>query len=208
MTAPAVTVHPQEFKFVTFDATLIERIAAQLAEALGIDRPMVIEVDEQRLAAPQLLADDEPERAPLAGPVAGDVLVVGADAVADLPLGDLVHLVEDELQRADLGAAPVDGAEHLEVALERARRTAVAAGEVAVVVRRHAGTVAAGAPGRCRVRRGCCGPARYAAVDADLTMRSVRLSSTATVTPSWFLISSRSVTTPRVSSFEIGRAHV
>lgn len=46
MTAPAVTVHPQEFKFVSFDATLIERIAAQLAEALGIDRPMVIEVDE------------------------------------------------------------------------------------------------------------------------------------------------------------------
>lgn len=42
----SVTVEPQEFKFVDFDAALIERVAQQLSEAVGIDRPVRVEVDE------------------------------------------------------------------------------------------------------------------------------------------------------------------
>ena len=41
-----VTVAPHEFRFVTFDAALIERVADELVAALGIDRPVHIEVDE------------------------------------------------------------------------------------------------------------------------------------------------------------------
>ncbi len=41
-----VTVTPQTFQFVHFDAALIERVAASLVAALGLDRPVVIEVDE------------------------------------------------------------------------------------------------------------------------------------------------------------------
>jgi len=41
-----VTVTPQEFKFVAFDAALIERVANDLLASLGLDRNVVIEVDE------------------------------------------------------------------------------------------------------------------------------------------------------------------
>jgi hypothetical protein len=42
----SVTVQPQQFSFVNFDAGLIERVAVGMAEAIGIDRPVHIEVDE------------------------------------------------------------------------------------------------------------------------------------------------------------------
>ena len=43
----SVSVSPQEFKFVSFDAELIERIADSLVAAFGLgDHPVVIEVDE------------------------------------------------------------------------------------------------------------------------------------------------------------------
>lgn len=45
MTA-AVTVNPQTFRFVHFDAAHTARIAADLAALLGIDRPVRIEIDE------------------------------------------------------------------------------------------------------------------------------------------------------------------
>ncbi len=41
-----VTVEPQIFRFVQFDAVLIARVADQLIQLLGIDRPVHIEVDE------------------------------------------------------------------------------------------------------------------------------------------------------------------
>ena len=41
-----VTVSPSEFSFVQFDPALIARIGDQLVAALGIDRPVHVEVDE------------------------------------------------------------------------------------------------------------------------------------------------------------------
>ena len=41
-----VTVAPTEFAFVDFDSTLITRIGDQMVAALGIDRPVHVEVDE------------------------------------------------------------------------------------------------------------------------------------------------------------------
>lgn len=41
-----VTVTPQTFHFVDFDAALIGRVADSLVAALGLDRPVSIEVDE------------------------------------------------------------------------------------------------------------------------------------------------------------------
>ena len=41
-----VTVTPQEFKFVNFDAELIARVTEGLVLALGIDRPVHIDIDE------------------------------------------------------------------------------------------------------------------------------------------------------------------
>lgn len=41
-----VTVAPQEFKFVQFDAAHIARIGEQLTQLLAIDRPVHIDVDE------------------------------------------------------------------------------------------------------------------------------------------------------------------
>ena len=41
-----VTVEPREFKFVNFDAALIERVTRSMAEAIGIERPVRVEVDE------------------------------------------------------------------------------------------------------------------------------------------------------------------
>jgi hypothetical protein len=41
-----VTVSPQTFQFVHFDAASIQQVADSLVAALGIDRPVVIEVDE------------------------------------------------------------------------------------------------------------------------------------------------------------------
>ena len=41
-----VTVAPDEFRFVEFDAALVRRVAEQLIAALGIDRPVHVEVDE------------------------------------------------------------------------------------------------------------------------------------------------------------------
>ena len=41
-----VTVTPETFSFVNFDAALIQRTAEGIASALGIDRPIHVEVDE------------------------------------------------------------------------------------------------------------------------------------------------------------------
>lgn len=41
-----VTVSPETFRFVSYDAGLIQRVAEQLVAALGIDRPVHVEVDE------------------------------------------------------------------------------------------------------------------------------------------------------------------
>jgi hypothetical protein len=41
-----VTVTPQTFQFVHFDAALIQSIAENLIAAIGLDRPVAIEVDE------------------------------------------------------------------------------------------------------------------------------------------------------------------
>jgi len=41
-----VTVTPDEFKFVTFDAELIRQVGEGIVAMLGIDRPVRIEVDE------------------------------------------------------------------------------------------------------------------------------------------------------------------
>jgi hypothetical protein len=42
----STAVSPVEFRFVQFDAALIQRVADGLVQALGIDRPVRIEVDE------------------------------------------------------------------------------------------------------------------------------------------------------------------
>jgi hypothetical protein len=42
----SVTVTPDTFQFVTFDAEVIRRVADELVAALGIDRPVHVEVDE------------------------------------------------------------------------------------------------------------------------------------------------------------------
>ena len=41
-----ITVTPEAFAYVEFDAALIRRVTEQLVDALGIDRPVRIEVDE------------------------------------------------------------------------------------------------------------------------------------------------------------------
>ena len=41
-----VTVTPDTYQFVSFDADVIRRIADELVAALGIDRPVEVEVDE------------------------------------------------------------------------------------------------------------------------------------------------------------------
>jgi hypothetical protein len=41
-----VSVSPSEFKFVHFDSALIARIGDQMVAALGIERPVHVEVDE------------------------------------------------------------------------------------------------------------------------------------------------------------------
>src|SRR4051812_50096736 len=41
-----VTVTPQEFKFVAYDAGLIQRVAEELLDSLALDRDVAIEVDE------------------------------------------------------------------------------------------------------------------------------------------------------------------
>jgi hypothetical protein len=41
-----VTVNPETFSYVDFDADLIRRITAQLVESAGLDRPVRVEVDE------------------------------------------------------------------------------------------------------------------------------------------------------------------
>lgn len=41
-----VTVAPETFRFVEFDSALVRRVAEQLTAALGIDRPVHVEVDE------------------------------------------------------------------------------------------------------------------------------------------------------------------
>lgn len=43
----SVSVTPQEFKFVAYDAAMIQRVAEELASSLGLeDRNLQIEVDE------------------------------------------------------------------------------------------------------------------------------------------------------------------
>ncbi|MEX1105786.1 MAG: hypothetical protein WEB78_06270 [Ilumatobacteraceae bacterium] len=42
----SVTVTPQTFQFVAFDAALIEHVGRTLVEALGIDQDVTVEVDE------------------------------------------------------------------------------------------------------------------------------------------------------------------
>ena len=41
-----VTVAPETFRFVKFDSALVARVAHQLVGALGIDRPVHVEIDE------------------------------------------------------------------------------------------------------------------------------------------------------------------
>ena len=41
-----VTVAPQEFRFVHFDAAQTARIADDVARLVGIDRPVLVEIDE------------------------------------------------------------------------------------------------------------------------------------------------------------------
>ena len=42
----SITVTPQTFRFVMFDAALTERVAGELVATLGIDRPVNIAIDE------------------------------------------------------------------------------------------------------------------------------------------------------------------
>jgi len=41
-----VTVTPQEFKYVAYDAALIQRVTEELLDSLALDRDVAIEVDE------------------------------------------------------------------------------------------------------------------------------------------------------------------
>lgn len=42
----SVTVTPEAFRFVQFDSGTVTRVAQELIAALGIDRPVHIEIDE------------------------------------------------------------------------------------------------------------------------------------------------------------------
>jgi hypothetical protein len=42
----SVTVGPETFRFVKFDSTLVARVGEELVGALGIDRPIHVEIDE------------------------------------------------------------------------------------------------------------------------------------------------------------------
>ena len=42
----SVTVAPHEFRFVKFDAQVVERVGDELLAALGIDQPLHVEIDE------------------------------------------------------------------------------------------------------------------------------------------------------------------
>jgi hypothetical protein len=75
----SVTVTPQEFKFVTFDAALIQRVADSLVAALGLDEfagagGVSVEVDETTPLARTTID--------LRGGAAGDTIVVRAESGA------------------------------------------------------------------------------------------------------------------------------
>lgn len=42
----SVTVAPHDFRFVKFDAQMVERVGDQLMAALGLERPLHVEIDE------------------------------------------------------------------------------------------------------------------------------------------------------------------
>ena len=42
----SVTVAPHDFRFVKFDAQVVERVGDELLAALGIDQPLHVEIDE------------------------------------------------------------------------------------------------------------------------------------------------------------------
>jgi hypothetical protein len=42
----SVTVSPETFRFVKFDSAVVARVARELVDVLGIDRPVCIEIDE------------------------------------------------------------------------------------------------------------------------------------------------------------------
>lgn len=65
----AVTVTPETFSFVDFDAALIRRVTEQMVDVAGIDRPVRVEVDESTPLA-RIWAE------------IGDQLVVRADSGA------------------------------------------------------------------------------------------------------------------------------
>ena len=72
MTA-AVTVTPESFNYVEFDPELIRRVTEQLVDALVIDRPVRVEVDESTPLA-RITVE--------VGPEAGAAIVVRADSGA------------------------------------------------------------------------------------------------------------------------------
>ena len=112
MTSP-VSVTPETFSFVDFDAALIRRVGEQLVDALRIDRPVRIEVDESTPLA-RITVD--------VGPAADAAIAVRADSGAfedtrrprqqsetatATALGRVLHRAADRLH-GGFGEAPPD----------------------------------------------------------------------------------------------------
>lgn len=106
----AVTVAPETFAFVDYDAALIRRVTEQLVDALGIDRAVSVTVDESTPLA-RITVD------------VGDEIAVHADSGAfedtrrprqqsevatATSLGRVLHRAADRLH-GGFGEAPPDG---------------------------------------------------------------------------------------------------
>ncbi len=108
-----VTVAPETFRFVKFDSALVARVADELVGALGIERPVHVEIDETtplgRVSA-------------IFGPDDGDTISISVESGAfedsrrpreqsevatAVNLGRILLRVRDRLQ-GGFGAAPAD----------------------------------------------------------------------------------------------------
>lgn len=108
-----VTVAPQNFRFVKFDSEVVARIGDELVAALGIDRPVHVEIDETTpLARVRATVD----------PAAGGVITVNVESGAfedsrrpreqsevatAVNLGRILLRVRDRLE-GGFGEAPAD----------------------------------------------------------------------------------------------------
>ena len=106
-----VTVSPEQFSFVTFDAERIRTVVAKLAEQIGLDVPITVEVDEATPMGRAWLVSGEPLVVHVESGALEDLKrprVQSDQRVADV-LGRLLFRAKDRLDPA-FADAPADDA--------------------------------------------------------------------------------------------------